>query len=92
MKNKYEDNKLAEEMDLIVLRTNKYRRDNLPWGSVGTLIESYRGMRYPLCGLFKTPEGNKEIELSVRGFRVLNPDEEHDARIIVGYLKKTRAV
>ena len=92
MKNKYVDNKLAEEMDLIVLRTNKYRKDNLPWGSVGTLIESYRGMRFPLYGLFKTPEGNKEVALTIRGFRVLNPRESEDARIIVGYMKKMQAV
>ena len=92
MKNKYVDNKLAEEMDLIVLRSNKYRKENLPWGSVGTLIQSYRGMRFPLYGLFKTPEGTKEVALTVRGFRVLNPRETDDALIIAKYMKRMQAV
>ena len=45
---KYIDNKLAEEMDLIVLTTDRHRKDGLPAGSVGTLIDSYTGHEKPL--------------------------------------------
>ena len=36
---KYIDNKLAEEMDLIVLTTDTHEKQGLPKGSVGTLID-----------------------------------------------------
>ena len=48
---KYIDNKLAEEMDLIVLTTNGHLREGLPRGSVGTLIESYTGHEKPFRDL-----------------------------------------
>ena len=40
---KYIDNKLAEEMDLIVLTNDSHVKQGLPKGSVGTLIDSYTG-------------------------------------------------
>ena len=45
---KYIDNKLAEEMDLIVLTTDTHEKQGLPKGSVGTLIDSYTGHDKPL--------------------------------------------
>ena len=45
---KYIDNKLAEEMDLIVLTNDSHVKQGLPKGSVGTLIDSYTGHDRPI--------------------------------------------
>lgn len=54
---KYIDNKLAEEMDLIILTTDRHRKDGLPAGSVGTLIDSYTGHEKPLYADFPSRDG-----------------------------------
>ena len=60
---KYIDNKLAEEMDLIVLTTDTHEKQGLPKGSVGTLIDSYTGHDKPLYGDFR--KGKKHLETAL---------------------------
>ena len=89
---KFVDNKLAEEMDLIVLTTNALRRSGLPQGSVGTLVYGYTRLDKPLYGAFLRGKRRLEAALGLKDFRVLNPDNALDLPIIVGYLKTRRAV
>lgn len=93
MRDKYIDNKLAEEMDLIVLTTNGHMREGLPEGSVGTLIDSYTGHDKPLYGEFCTNGGaHKEAALGLYDFRVLNPRSPNDVGIIASYLRNKKAI
>ena len=85
---KYIDNKLAEELDLIVLTKNRHREEGLPKGSVGTLTLSYTGMRNPMYAEFIFSDGKrKEIRLKIDDYRVLNPYRDNDVSIIANYLK-----
>lgn len=85
---KYIDNKLAEELDLIVLVKNDHAEKGLPKGSVGTLIESYTGQNNPLYGDFKLRNG-KHVEeaLALNDFRVLNPRSDFDVELIAEYMR-----
>ena len=89
---KFVDNKLAEEMDLIVLTTNALRPCGLPCGSVGTLVYGYTRRDKPLYGAFLRGKRRLEAALGLKDFRVLNPDNALDLPIIAAYLKTRRAV
>ena len=86
-KNKYTDNRLAEELDLVLLTNDNFMKNGLPFGSLGTLISSYTGKNNPLYILFNTDNGKIEQAVSLRDFRVLNEKDDLDASIIVSYLK-----
>jgi hypothetical protein len=91
MKNKYNDNKLAEELDLIVLTSENHRENGLPCGSLGTLTYSYTGEKNPLYAEFAFADGTrKEERLGLRDFRVLNERNEKDLSLIIAYLKKQK--
>ena len=80
---KYIDNKLAEEMDLIVLTNNCHEKSGLPKGSVGTLIDSYTRHDRPLYGIFVSDGAHREEALGLYEFRVLNPKNARDLSVIV---------
>ena len=84
MKNKYNDNKLAEEFDLIVLTDNSHKKSGLFCGDLGTLTYSYTGKNTPLYAEFAFADGTKKEEpLALHDFRVLNERNPADASIIV---------
>ena len=89
IKDKYNDNRLAEEFDLIVLTDDALKGRGLPKGSLGTLIRSYTGKHHPLYAQFDTEKGKVEEELSLSDFRVLNERSDYDISIIIDYLIKT---
>ena len=77
-KSKYNDNKLAEELDVIVLTDDRHKKDGFPCGTIGTLIRAYTGKNVPMYAQFALSDGRARVcPLSPRSFRVLN---EHDAR------------
>lgn len=86
IKTKFNDNRLAEEFDLIVLLNNRHKERGLEKGSLGTLVTSYSGKHKPLFAQFKTPNGNLEEALFLEDFRVLNEKNEGDLSIIIHYL------
>ena len=87
MKTKYNDNRLAEEFDLIVLTTNAHKAQGLPQGTLGTLTYSYTGARKPMYALFEKTNGEKvEQALSFYDFRVLNEREDTDLSLILRHL------
>ena len=91
MKNKYNDNKLAEELDLIVLLNDAHKQSGLPTGSLGTLTYSYTGRQNPLYAEFAFADGTKKEEpLDLSDFRVLNAKNERDLSVIIEYLKKQK--
>ncbi|MBR1975454.1 MAG: hypothetical protein IKA20_06345 [Clostridia bacterium] len=91
-KNKYLDNRLAEEFDLIVLVNNTHRDCGFPSGSLGTLTYSYTGRGRPLYGLFTTKNGEKkEQPLRLRDFRVLNEKNRRDCSLIAEYMARLQA-
>ena len=91
MKNKYNDNKLAEEMDLIILLDDAHKERGLPNGSLGTLTYSYTGKHNPLYAEFACADGTKKEEpLSLHDFRVLNEKDERDLSVIIAYLKREK--
>ncbi len=96
MKNKYNDNRLAEEFDLIILTTDAHAREGLPKGALGTLICSYTGLQNPMYGEFEFLNGVKqEIALAFRDFRVLNERNDDDLSLILRHLiarQPTRSV
>lgn len=89
---KYIDNKLAEEMDLIVLTTDTHEKQGLPKGSVGTLIDSYTGHDKPLYGDFR--KGKKAPRNGARTARFprSRPDSPRDIGIIASYLRSRKAI
>ncbi|MBE5745559.1 MAG: hypothetical protein E7355_05460 [Clostridiales bacterium] len=90
MKDKYNDNKLAEEFDLIVLTDDTLANNGLPRGSLGTLTYSYTGGDTPLYGEFAFADGStKETPLSLSCFRVLDARTKNDLSIITRFLQKT---
>lgn len=84
---KYTDNRLAEELDLIVLTTNRHKETGFVRGAVGTLIYSYTGLRRPMYGEFKKSGKRVELKLGLRDYRVLNPFSEKDIRLLSDHLK-----
>ena len=92
-KNKYCDNRLAEEFDIIVLTNNDYKPNGFPSGSLGTLTRSYTGRDRPLYGLLINQAGTrKEQALKLHDFRVLNEGKSHDCSLIAGYMLQLRAL
>lgn len=88
-KTKYNDNKLAEELDLIVLTSDSHEKNGFPKGTLGTLTYSYTGERNPLFAEFAIADGTKREErLSLSDFRVLDEKNAEDLSIIVKYLRK----
>ena len=88
-KNKYNDNKLAEELDLIVLTSDAHAAHGFPKGTLGTLTYSYTGERNPLFAEFAIADGTKrEEKLSLTDFRVLDEKNAEDLSVIVKYLRK----
>ena len=86
LKSKYTDNRLAEELDLIILTDDCLKKEGFPRGSLGTLIYSYTGRGRPLYAQFDTGKKRQEYPLSLRDFRVLNERDDKDAQIILEYL------
>ena len=82
-KNKYFDNKLAEEFDLIVLTNDEHISTGFPKGSLGTLTRSYTGKNRPLFALLTDCHGEKREEpLALTDFRVLNEKNSYDLSLI----------
>ena len=88
MKNKYNDNRLAEELDLVLLTSSHFTDNGLPKGSLGTLISAYTNKYKPLYIQFDTDKGKIEQAVNLLDFRVLNERDDYDASIIVEYLVK----
>lgn len=87
MKNKYNDNRLAEEFDLIILTNNAHAGRGLPQGSLGTLTYSYTGAHRPMYGQFEKAGGEKvEEALAFPDFRVLNERIDSDLTLILRHL------
>ena len=91
-KNKFNDNRLAEEFDLIVLLNDKHEANGLEKGALGTLLTSYLGKYKPLFAQFKTGGGCLEEPLSLDDFRVLNEKNDEDLSIIIRHLAKHPAL
>ncbi len=88
MRDKYNDNKLAEEFDLIVLTDNTHHR-GLSCGDLGTLTYAYTGKNHPLYAEFACADGSKKEEpLALDEFRVLNERNPADLSLIVAYMQK----
>lgn len=91
MKNKYNDNRLAEEFDLIVLTDDAHAAHGLPNGSLGTLTASYTRKDKPLYAEFAADDGTRfEEPLRLPDFRVLDERRHSDLSLIAEYLRKNR--
>ena len=87
-RNKYNDNKLAEEFDLIILTNNTLAKEGLPQGTLGTLTYSYTGAR-PLYAEFALADGSKkEKAVDLEAFRVLNINSKKDLSIVCEFLQE----
>lgn len=87
-KTKFCDNRLAEELDVIVLVNNAHKCRGLPSGTTGRLTYSYTGRGRPLYGLFLTEDGVQEEALKLRDFRVLDAEKRKDFFLIAEYFKR----
>ncbi len=93
MKNKYNDNKLAEEFDLIVLTGDEHALSGLPKGTLGTLTYSYTGFDRPLYAEFAAADGSRfEEPLALSDFRVLNERNKGDLSVITQFLKREKSL
>ncbi len=90
MKNKFNDNRLAEEFDLIVLIKNSHRAVGFPAGAIGTLTYAYTGQNNFLYALFENARQKKELAVKLNEFRVLNIKNERDLSIVTTHLKNRR--
>ena len=89
MKNKYNDNRLAEEFDLIVLTDDARKKRGLPNYALGVLIQSYQNSSAPLYAEFAVADGTRKQErLALSDFRVLNERNRSDLSIIIRYLRQ----
>ena len=89
MKNKYNDNRLAEEFDLIVLTDDARKKRGLPNYALGVLIQSYQNSSAPLYAEFAVADGSRKQErLALSDFRVLNERNRSDLSIIIRYLRQ----
>ncbi len=89
MKSKFNDNKLAEEFDLIVLTDDTLAQNGLPQGSLGTLTYSYTGGGNPLYAQFAFADGStREEPLSLHAFRVLDIRSPRDLSLLTSYLRQ----
>ena len=80
MKNKYNDNRLAEVADAIVLVRNTHKAEGYPSGSVGLLSKDYTGRGRGFEALFG--ERGELVLLKMNEFRVLCPDSKEDGKRI----------
>ncbi len=87
-KNKYIDNRLAEELDVIVLKTQAFAEQGLPRGSLGKLTYSYTGRGRPLYGSFKIGDTAREVPLRLNDFRVLNAENKRDFLRLAEYYRR----
>lgn len=88
IKNKYNDNRLAEEFDLIILTAKNHVHHGLQMGQIGTLTYSYEGKNKPLYAEFACADGTKQEEpLGLNDFRVLNERDPLDLSVIVQYMQ-----
>lgn len=86
MKNKYNDNRLAEELDWIVLTNDAHSAEGLPDGSLGTLTYSYTGKDNPLFAEFAAADGSRfETKLKLKDFRVLDFQSESDLKLFASF-------
>lgn len=85
MKDKFTDNKLAEEFDLIVLTDATCVKNGLPKGALATLTYSYTGANRPLYAQIYGQQ--EETALSIDDFRVLNTKRKDDLRLLSAYLR-----
>lgn len=93
MKNKYNDNKLAEEFDLIVLTDDSHAPRGLPEGTLGTLTYSYTGFDRPLYAEFAAADGSRfEEPIALSDFRVLNERSARDLLVITRFLKREKSL
>ena len=91
MKTKYDDNRLAEEFDLIVLTESTREKRGLPRDTLGTLIRAYTDGTTPLYAEFAMCDGTrKEEALALSDFRVLNERDDEDLSIIIKYLRQKK--
>lgn len=91
-KDKYFDNKLAEEFDIIVLTNGEHERKGFPRGSVGALTRSYTGKGRPLYAIFTDGDGNaREEALALNDFRVLNENSRYDLPLIFRFYRKEKS-
>ncbi len=89
MKSKFNDNKLAEEFDLIILTDDALEKIGLPQGSLGTLTYSYTGGSNPLYAEFAFADGSRREErLSLQAFRVLDVRSPEDLSLVRAYLRR----
>lgn len=89
-KNKYTDNKLAEEMDWIVLINDSLKNQGVCRGALGTLIQSYSGKERPLYATFEKGDVLEEMAVGLNDFRVLNVKSPQDLSIVIEYLKRNK--
>ncbi len=88
MLDKYTDNKLAEELDLIVLTRES---SGFPSGTLGMLTRSYTRSDLPLYGEFACADGSrKEEALALDAFRVLNVRNAADRSVLVRYMQERK--
>ena len=89
-RDKYTDNKLAEEFDLIVLLNDAHAKRGVKKGALGTLISSYTGNDKPVYASFADGASAVEEPLSLHEFRVLNVRRPHDLSLLTAYMKASR--
>ncbi|MBQ9714242.1 MAG: hypothetical protein IJV83_02855 [Clostridia bacterium] len=82
-KTKYSDNRLAEELDVIVLINNTLKPLGFPSGSLGRLTYSYTGRGRRMYALLFAKDGKrKEVPLRLRDFRVLDERNRRDCALM----------
>ncbi len=87
-RDKYTDNKLAEEFDFIVLLNDAHRFHGVEKGALGTLISAYTNKERPLYAAFEIGGKTQEEPLRLDEFRVLNLKRPDDLSIVTAYLKR----
>ena len=87
-RDKYTDNKLAEEFDFIILLNDAHRFRGVEKGALGTLICSYTNEERPLYATFERDGKTQEEPLRLDEFRVLNLQRPDDLHIVTAYLKR----
>ena len=90
MKNKFNDNRLAEPSDCIVLKKSTTNLQ-VPKGSVGVLTKDYTGRGREMQGYFFGKDGKGYfISLHLNDFRVLNEDKMKDIRTFLSAYDKCK--
>ena len=87
-RDKYTDNKLAEEFDLIILLNDNHKSSGLEKGTLGTLISAYSQSNRPLYAAFERDNRTVEEPVGLHEFRVLNVKHQDDLGLVTAYLKR----